>query len=307
MRKFLCAGEALIDVVKREREVTEHVGGSILNVACGLKKLGHNVRFASWWANDHLGAKLEAYLQGAQIPVATGSNGAVRTTVATALIDGDGHATYEFDLEWDLPEISAVDQIGHLHVGSYSTVLDPGAQKVIALAQQCAQQAGTTLSYDPNIRPDIMPAKSEALRRVLQMVELADVVKASDEDLAWLYFGENPAEVAKKWLQIGPSVVVVTQGSKGATAYMQDGTKLRVPPLQIAVADTVGAGDSFMAGLLSGLADAGLLGDSGKLRGDSKTELADALQRAATTSAITVSHNGAYSPSRAEVSSFHQS
>ena len=299
----LCVGEALIDIVVRGSDIREHVGGSPLNVACGLARLGHATSFASWWAHDERGARIAEHAARHGLAVVPGSDGAGRTSTALARLDETGQATYEFDLDWQLPRLPATDQIGHLHIGSIAATLAPGADDVLAAAR--AVTGHGTVSYDPNVRPAIMGSAVEVRGRIEQLIRLSDVVKASDEDLDWLYPGADPAEVAAGWLASGPALVVITGGAAGAKAWLTPSPDAReFGSLSVRVADTVGAGDSFMAGLLSGLLDAGLLGgpDAGSgLRHASWTEVSPAIDRAIQTSAITVTHAGAYSPTRAEL------
>src|SRR5699024_4667841 len=137
----------------------------------------------------------------------------------------------------------------HLHAGSIAATLEPGATQVLGLVQAC--RAGATISYDPNLRPTIMGTPHDVRSRVEELIGWTDVVKASEEDLAWLYADTPLTEVASLWGQLGPSVVVITRGPQGALVVLpaqQEVASIPAPPAQ--VVDTVGAGDSFMAGLL---------------------------------------------------------
>ena len=144
------------------------------------------------------------------------------------------------------------------------------------------------------------------IRRIEEIIALSDVVKASDEDIAWLYGAQTPVEdVMRRWISLGPGLVVVTRGPWGAYAKLSnERDMLVIDPLNVEVGDTVGAGDSFMGGLLSGLLDAGLIGSTqakAKLRQTRWDDVTPALHRATITSGLTVSHNGAYAPAREEV------
>ena len=159
-----------------------------------------------------------------------------------------------------------------------------------------------TVSYDPNARPVLMGNAGPARERVERFVAAADVVKVSDEDLAWLAPSSDPADVAQDWLALGPALVVVTRGGDGATGVCAAG-RVDVPAPRIQVVDTVGAGDAFMAGLLDALARAGLLGAerSEALHGISTEALTVAARRAARVAAITCTRPGADPPTRAEL------
>ena len=306
----LCLGEALIDVITRQpdeehgKNITEHVGGSPLNVACGLAQLDHPTLMASWWGKDRRGQMIEKYLNASGVEVVEGSNHAEKTPIADAKVDAAGQATYEFDLDWQVPPLPQPEEIGHLHIGSFSATLEPGASAVLNAAIAMAEKG--TVSYDPNARPSIMGSPNEVLKHIEQLIGLSDLVKSSDEDIAWLWGSEVPIEnVMRHWLELGAGMVVVTRGPWGSYAMCAgDRDMLVVDPLDIEVEDTVGAGDSFMAGLISGLLDTGFLGSidaKHKLREAQLSDLRAALHRAVITSGITVNNVGAYSPSRDEV------
>lgn len=307
----LVVGEALIDVVLRaDGSVVEHVGGSPANVAVGLSRLGHPVSLATHLGDDEHGRMIAEHVSRERVAL-VGAPTAARTPTATATLDASGAATYEFDLAWELATGVQLDAVGHLHTGSIGATMEPGASAVLTTAQQARSRA--TLSYDPNVRPTLMGAAHDVRAKVEQLIGLADVVKASDEDVAWLYAGAPVAEVLRLWGRLGPSVVVVTRGAAGAVVGLPGtGEVASVAAPSARVVDTVGAGDSFMAGLLSGLLDAGLLGpvdgdgpDAGgarqRLRGSALPDVRPAVQRALAAAAVTVSRAGANPPTRAEL------
>lgn len=304
---ILCVGEALIDILSAEGVTSEHVGGSVLNVACGTAALGHRTALAAWWGRDDHGAMIEQYAARHGVEVVPGSAGASRTPVALARLDAKGNATYEFDIEWQLPPLPGPDELGHLHTGSLGAVLEPGGSAVLSEVRQLAA-AGRTISYDPNVRPSLMGSPDQVRERIEQIVGSADVVKASDEDIAWLYGQDVPAEqVMRQWLVCGPALVVVTRGSGGALAALAGQPTRALDAAVVEVGDTVGAGDSFMAGLLSGLLDLGLLGSSQartRLRAADWSTVDAALRRAVVAAGITVGRVGAYAPTRTEVARF---
>lgn len=302
-QKILCLGEALIDVVQRDGSESEHVGGSLLNVACGLAVLGADTSIATWWGKDERGAALEEWASRSGVRIVPGSDGAERTSVAHATIDEQGRANYQFDLEWRVPELTILAQINHLHTGSIAATLEPGGSQVVGAVAAVA--GNCTVSYDPNVRPALMGSPPEVLGRIEDLVSRSDLVKVSDEDIEWLYPGKDIDWVMRKWIAMGPELLVLTRGPRAAHAYLASNRDmLAVTACVVEVGDTVGAGDSFMAGLISGLTAAGLLGGTGareKLRGAGWSDVQPALHRAVVASALTVAQTGAYSPTMDEV------
>lgn len=302
--RALVLGEALVDIVVEAGGATrEHVGGSPLNVALGLARLGHFVDFATTLGPDGRGERIRRVLADAGVDLVPGVITALATSTALARLDGSGAATYEFDLHFDLPVIAPAPGVGHAHTGSIGALLAPGDASVKA-ALVTVRGSGT-VSYDPNVRPSIMGAADDIRGRIEHLVALADVVKASSDDLAYLYPGESLAVVLDRWGALGPALTVVTLGADGVTYR----TRVSPDPLTLPtsagdVVDTVGAGDSFMAGLLSGLLDLELLGDTparGRLATATSGDVRPAVERGLATSAVTVAHAGAYAPTREDL------
>jgi fructokinase len=298
----LVVGEALVDIVRSpDGSVREHVGGSPANVALGLARLDHDVALATHIGADERGDRVRAHLEQDGVRLRNGSVTAARTPTATATLDAHGAASYTFDLVWDLPADLGPGDATHVHVGSIATALEPGARQVRRIVAAAREQA--TVSYDPNLRPVLLGPPDDERPGVEQLIAVSDVVKASDEDLAWLYPGLAVDDVLLRWAAFGPALVVVTLGGAGARALI-GGQLVSVPPRLVDVVDTVGAGDSFMAGLVSGLLDARLLGGPG---GRAALALADsvavgpALARAIEVAAITCSRAGADPPYRREL------
>jgi fructokinase len=302
--RLLVVGEALVDiVVDGSGEPVEHVGGSPANVAVGLARLDHPVDFACWLGHDERGERIAAHLRRHGVTVLPESYGEDRTSTAVATLDATGAATYEFDLHWNLPSVPLPRGTGHLHTGSIGTVLEPGAASVTEL-MRAVREVGTT-SYDPNIRPSIMGGLDAVRVRVEELVALSDVVKASEDDLELLYPGRTPEEVMAHWVSLGALLALVTLGADGVAYRVASGEDVeRVPAVAERVVDTVGAGDSFMAGLVSGLVVAGLLGDPGareRLRRATLEDVRPAVERGEATSGVTVGRAGAYAPSLDEL------
>lgn len=300
-------GEALVDVVLGPdgEDRGRHPGGSPANVALGLARLEHRADLLTWLGDDQDGRIVLEHLRSSGVRVVPEGLGAARTSTATARLDASGAAEYDFDLESVVPTVDPDRLAGPegfdvVHTGSIAAVLAPGAAAVEALLSRTRHRS--TISYDPNARPVLMGEPDLALAKVLAYVGVSDVVKVSDEDLAWLRPGVDPLDVASAWLMRGACLVVVTGGEKGAHALSATGT-VHVPTPAIEVVDTVGAGDSFMAGLLDALASHALLGAANreKLRAVGEDVVVDVLAHAARAASITCSRAGANPPWRAEL------
>jgi fructokinase len=297
--RALVIGEALIDIVERDgRMMGEHVGGSPLNVAVGLAKLGRAVDFLTHVGRDARGKRIVDYVEAAGVQLVSGSRDAARTPTAMARLDATGAATYDFDLEWRLSGTTEVPPPLVAHTGSIAAFLDPGCLATAALVD--AYRTSATITYDPNVRPVLIVDREQAIGRIERLIEKADVVKASDEDLLWMYPNRSPQQAAGAWQELGPAVVAVTMGARGAFATCGAGN-VAVEPQQVQVVDTVGAGDAFMTGLIDALWSLGLLG------ADRRADLADiepdvlegVLRAASRVSAFVVARAGADMPDRA--------
>lgn len=294
---FLVIGECVADIVRDPGAAdVVHPGGSPANVAYGLARLGRATTLLTQLADDPSGRLIAAHLTGAGVRLALGGAPG-RTPSAVVSLDGRGQATYAFDIAWTLSAQeppATPEPVRHVHLGSIAAVTDPGAATVLALTGRLRPTA--TVSYDPNVRPALMGEHGAAVARVERCVALADVVKASDEDLAWLHPGEPPETVAARWLGLGPSVVLVTRGGDGALAVTREHTVAAAAP-PVSVVDTVGAGDSFMSAVLDALAGH----DRAALAALGPVDLAGLLTRAGAAAAVTVSRAGAQPPDRAEL------
>jgi fructokinase len=293
----LVVGEALIDIVTGPRGEQEHVGGSPLNVAAGLGRLGREVLFVSQFGSDPRGQAIVEHLKGSGVRITGQSITARPTSTAHATIGADGAASYVFDIHWALPPLELPTPPTLVHTGSIATVLDPGADAVIALFEQ--QHGQATLTFDPNVRPDLIVDAARGRERIEKLVALADVVKASDEDLRWYDPTRAVEDVARDWLERGPAVVAVTMGAAGAYAVCHAG-ELRAAPRPVTVVDTVGAGDAFMAGLVDALWELDLAGAERRdaLRAVTMPQLREIVDTAMVNSALTVAKAGADLPTR---------
>lgn len=290
-----------MDVVRTGDAVSEHPGGSPMNVSFGLARLGIPVDFLTRLGRDARGHAIEDHLQSVGVTVVPEPQAGITTSSATATIDESGSAHYDFDVEWRIDARDApAGTSAVLHFGSISAFLRPGADTVAALVG--AARSTATITYDPNIRPQFLPDHALALAAVESHIATSDVVKASDEDVAWLYPDRAPADVAADWLTTGPSLVVVTTGSGGSIVEFSSGHMV-VAARTVEVADTIGAGDSFMAGLIAGLYWEGLLGAGSRdaLRDVSAETVRSIVDRATLCAAITVGRRGAQPPTLAEL------
>ncbi|WP_084106004.1 carbohydrate kinase [Demequina sp. NBRC 110056] len=299
----LVIGEALVDVVRRQDGTTDaHPGGSPANVAIGLGRLGRSVELLTWLGADAHGEQVRDHVEASGVRLVAGSDTAPATSVATATLDATGAATYDFDLTWEVPaEAAPTPEPVVVHTGSIAAVIAPGGADVVSLLADA--RSTSTITYDPNARPALMGDAAQALATIEQVIDLADVVKVSDEDIHWLTGGENVDAVAHAWAARGPAFVVVTRGGDGATAFVADGREVSIDAPSVTVADTVGAGDSFMGGLIDGLWSEGLLGADRRaaLRSIDDQTLGAILDRCARIAAITVSRPGANPPGSAEL------
>lgn len=299
MSRALVIGEALIDIVERVGQVpTEHVGGSPLNVAVGLGRLDRDVDFLTHIADDERGRRIVDYVEASGVRLVPGSTTAARTPTAAAKIDETGSATYTFDIDWQLTGTPEVGPPLVAHTGSIAGFLDPGCLATAALLD--AYRVAATITFDPNVRPALIDDREQAIGRIDRLIEKADVVKASDEDLRWIDPTRTPEQIATVWQSLGPSIVAVTMGGQGAFAICAAGT-VHVAARPVQVIDTVGAGDSFMTGLIDALWSLDLLGGERRaaLAGIDVDTLEGVLSAATLASAVTVARAGADLPDRA--------
>jgi fructokinase len=293
MTRGLVIGEALIDTVG----AAEHVGGSPLNVAVGLARLGRGVDFLTHIGDDEPGHRIADYVKASGAQLVPGSISAARTPTAVATTAEDGAVAYTFDLDWRLSGTPEVAPPLLVHTGSIAAVREPGCLAVAALLD--TYRVSATVSFDPNVRPSLIADRDLARDRIAHLVERSDIVKASDEDLSWIDPNHEPESTARAWLASGPAIVVVTLGARGALAFCSAG-EARVAARPVAVVDTVGAGDAFMVGLLDALWGMDLLGagERAALHRIGVDALTAALESASLVSAWTIGRAGADLPDR---------
>ncbi len=291
-KRFLVVGESLVDIVQPlADEATVAPGGSPMNVAVGLARLGVPTTLVTELGDDPHGDLVVDHVRACGVDLSEESvRPGGRTSTATARLGADGAASYEFELSWALDVQRLPAEVSGLHVGSLGAVLAPGRDAVLDLLGQ-AREAGVFVSYDPNVRPAFLPTWAD----IAAVAEQADVVKMSDEDLELLRPGAETPTVAHELLGNGRTrLVVVTRGAHGAVAFTDDtNVEVESPPTDLV--DTVGAGDSFMAALVAVLLqwEAPRALDAEQLR--------TLLEASALAAAITCSRRGANPPTRQEL------
>jgi fructokinase len=294
MIRGLVIGESLIDIVESD----EHVGGSPLNVAVGLGRLGREVDFLTYIADDAYGRRIADYVNAAGVQLVSESRTAERTATARLTVADDGSADYVFDLDWQLSGTPMVAPPLFVHTGSIAAVQEPGCLAVAALVD--TYHLSATVTFDPNVRPSLIADRDLARERIEHLVERSDIVKVSEDDLRWIDPDRPPERIAQTWLALGPAIVAVTMADRGAAAVCAAGVA-RVPARPVQVVDTVGAGDAFMVGLIDALWGRGLLGAQrrAELAGLDLGALTAALEAASAAAALTVGRAGADLPDRA--------
>jgi len=305
-------GEALIDLVDQGGGFFRaHPGGSPANVAVGLARLGIPAALLARIAEDTFGRVLRRHLLDNAVDTQFLVNAAEPSTLAVVSLDQAGVASYQFyvngtaDWQWtpeQLPTALPAEVVA-IHAGSLALCVEPAATVLTDLLRTEHASGQVTISLDPNLRPAFEADRDSALRRIERQVALADVVKVSSEDLGWLLPDESPEHIARRWRELGPAVVVVTSGAAGAAAVGPDGETVHRPSPVVEIADTVGAGDAFTAGLLAALARRRLLGGANRsaLSTVGVDTLAEVIDEAALVAAITCSRPGADPPTREEI------
>jgi len=297
---ILLVGESLIDVVRRPGLAPQaHPGGSPLNVGIGLGRLGYAPLLATWYGRDDYGAMIAAHCAESGVTILPGCDRAPFTTIAEAVIDDAGDASYTFTLDWQMPPLPVALDPWIIHTGSLGALLPPGGLDVLAYVEG---RAGRTLiTFDPNCRPSIMGPADDVRPAMERYVAASNLVKVSDADLGWLYPGTTGADAlierAREWARLGPGVVVLTMGEHGAVGVTRDDT-VRIPAdTSRGLVDTVGAGDSFMSAVIHGLATRGYTApDADRTLAGSLDDLHSILTGAAAIAGITVSRAGANPP-----------
>ena len=306
---FVVCGEALMDVFATGDTATgtaldARIGGSPLNVAIGLARLGQPVAFFGALSTGFLGQRLERALRDEGVSTACAQHVAAPTTLSLVGLDAQGVPSYAFygegaaDRQVPLAALQQVPAAARaFHFGSYAMVVPPVADTQRALVER--EHRRSLIAYDPNIRLNVEPDIERWRDALNWMLPRTHVLKISDEDLASLYPGVDAAVLAAQWLAQGVTLVVLTRGGEGATAFTAHGAQ-DVAGVRVAVVDTVGAGDTFQAAMLTALAERSALSATA-LRDMDAAVLAEVLAFAARAAALTCSRRGADLPRRAEL------
>lgn len=274
-------------------------GGGPFNTATALAKLGEETHFLGRLSTDAFGRQLRSHLEAADVRVDLAVSTDDATSLAVVSLDAEGKASYFFHFDrtsnfnWQRGEFPALEADDWLHFGSIGSVIAPGAGRVL----EFVRGTEAAISFDINVRPSTLPDRAEYFGLVSDLMTAVGrnngIVKASDEDIAWLVDDDtDPLAYAGAWAEeFGLSMFIVTLGPEGAVAVKPDGRVIRVPGRSVGVVDTVGAGDTFMAGFLSGYAQ-------------NPDDVAAALDRGTAAAAIVCTRKGAQPPTAAEVDAF---
>ncbi|KOY02575.1 carbohydrate kinase family protein [Pseudomonas nunensis] len=265
---YLVCGEALFDFFSEDDasglaskvNFKAIAGGSPFNVAVGLRRLGVDAALFAGLSTDYLGRRLQQVLQDEGVRPDYLVEFAAPTTLAMVAVGANGSPHYSFRGEGcadrqlrleHLPELGP--EVRGLHIGSFSLVVQPIADTLLALV---GRESGKRLiSLDPNVRLNPEPNIDLWRSRIAELVELADLIKVSDEDLSLLYPEQDPQRVIEGWLQHRCQLVFLTRGGEGATVFSRAHGSWSVPACSVKIADTVGAGDTFQAALITWLTE----------------------------------------------------
>lgn len=265
MSTVVVVGEVVLDRIIQVDHHNDVLGGSAANTALALVRCGHHVDLRARFGSDDAGKFLKSTASRLGIDVRNSIDASQRATVVEAVVDAQGVPRFIFDLDntadwfWTADELSvplAPDTVA-ITTGSPASIANPGFASLFTWVSNHVH-TGVPLFYDPNVRPSVIePLNLQDLARdrILQWVSLATVVKASGEDLSWLSPTQSPQATAAHLSTLGPELVVLTEGAQGASAYSLGGQIAQVPAPVVVVADTVGAGDTVMAWLISGLSE----------------------------------------------------
>jgi fructokinase len=300
-----CVADAFTEPVSASNELALRVlpGGGPANTAVALARLGTPARFLARLSGDVFGRLFRAHLESSGVDLSHTVAASEPSTLAVAELDATGQAAFSFhaqntaDWQWTSAELAGVDlaTTACVHTGSLALVREPGAAVVEQFLETARDRA--TISIDPNVRP-LLVDPDVYRARLAHWCALADVLRLSEDDLALLLPDTTPEQACDLWHAAGARLVVITRGADGVFASL-DGDRVEVPAVPTDVVDTVGAGDSFTAGLLHHLAARGLLG--GRLTGVRLDDVADACRFATRVAALTCSVAGPNPPWQTEL------
>ncbi|HEY3032877.1 MAG TPA: carbohydrate kinase [Bradyrhizobium sp.] len=306
---LLTCGDALIDFLPVKsvdgRDASVPVaGGSCLNIAVGMARLGAPAGFVGGISTDLFGRMIADHALASQVDLRYATRSAHQTTLAFVRTIG-GEPQYAFYDEatasgnWIYrPGSIPFDEIEAVHVGSTTLADDHGAAQALATVEDA--RASVTISFDPNCRPKLVRHKARYVEQMNAFAASADIVRMSDVDFDFLYGGSDHAKTAKALIKAGASLVVVTRGIEGAQAWHKEAGAVEVEALTVDVVDTIGAGDSFQAALLFALRAIERIGRQALAQMNSE-ELGRVLSFAASCAAFTCGRSGADPPRQSDV------
>ncbi len=306
----LVIGEALVDEVTDLSGGQKRIfGGSPANTALAFSRLGIKSFFKGRISFDETGQAIKKYLINSGVDRTPSIEVADRALIIQAKLQADGSANYFADLAgcsdfgWQDVELQTSLPAGVelIHLGSLATAIEPGATAIENWIIRVKKEKQAAISFDPNIRPNLVTDPVALKQRVERIVSLSDLVKLSHEDVAWLAEDKSIEEVARHWLSLGAGAVIVTKAQNGATLFLDQKTEFAFSAKKINLVDTIGAGDTFTAAILTQLLEGNLISRSGL-----SSEIPDEvwvrlLENSLATAAITCSRSGANPPTRAEV------
>lgn len=311
MPSVLVIGEALVDVVHGiNGEIKNIPGGSPANTGVALARLGTKTYMKARTSNDEFGTEIRNYLtnQGVKLDYSLVVDSP--SSVINAVIQKDGSAKYDANLKgaadygWTFEELNQVinPDIQIVQLGSLTSYVEPGATNIEKWFSQLRQFNKYLLTFDPNIRHPLDGENEVDVRsRAKKLASLAHVVKASDEDLNWIFLNNNPQDSAIKIIESGATLVIVTLGKKGSFAVNRKLEIVEISAKEVEVIDTIGAGDTFAAALITQLLEKSWINENA-LEKLSSADLIEILNNCSMASAITCSRQGANPPHRHEVS-----
>jgi fructokinase len=307
---ILCCGEALIDFIPTpDGEAYQPCpGGSILNIAVGLGRMQVPVGFLSRLSYDIFGDQLAQHLISNGVTLDHCPRVAGQTTLAFVKLSQDDNAEpeYAFYAEGAVDRVMQVSDLPHtldeaqaLHFGSISLLLEPGATALESLMLRESRKK--VISLDPNVRPTLIDDQAAYRERFEKWVAAVDILRLSTVDFDFIYPNANFEEMLPRWFGGGLSLAILTRGEEGALGYLPDGTTAGAKPPKITVADTVGAGDTFLSAALTYLYEHQLLDARSNISGMGAAHLSDCLTFAVKAAAINCTRKGANPPTRSEM------
>lgn len=306
----LVIGEALIDeVTELDGRQKRIFGGSPANTALALSRLGVKSFFKGRISLDQTGQDIKNFLRHAGVDLSASIEVPDKSLVIRAKIQIDGSAKYFAELAgcsdfgWSEQELAdpLPASVVVVHLGSLTSATAPGAAAVEKWAKEIKKQKLAAISFDPNIRPTLVQDAPMLKARVERIAAFSDLVKVSHEDLLWLDGQKSSAQIARRWLQAGAGVVIVTKAEAGASLFLKDSSEISLPAQKVKLVDTIGAGDTFSAAMLSQLIELKLINRTGLNPDTSNQQWQTLIKNSLVAAAVTCSRAGANPPSRAEV------